>query len=132
LVYRDFYATIAQVMPVLLLALIWDSGFLHRLNTQSRRPRRIDPSGVRWWTKPRVRVYALTVASVVIVATGVAVAVLAGLVPDGWFVRAALTAAAVLVLGTLLTRIGVDIIQATTPGEEAARTRDGSEPDHVV
>jgi hypothetical protein len=127
LVYRDFYATIAQVMPVLLLALMWESGYLQRLPTQARRLRKVDPNGVRWWTKPRVRVYVLTVATAMVTTTGVAVAVLAGLLPDSRPLRAALTGALVLALATLLTRVSVDIIAATA---STAEVRDNpSSPD---
>jgi hypothetical protein len=112
-VYQDFYSTIAQVMPVLLLALMWDSGFLRQLATQDRPSRKIDPNGVRWWTKPRVRVYVLTVATLMITTIGVAIAVLAGLLPDSRPLRAALTGALVLALATLLTRVSVDVLAAT-------------------
>lgn len=127
--YQSFYATIAQVMPVLLLALMWDSGYLQRLTTQARPPRKIDPNGVRWWTKPRVRVYALTVTTVMITTTGTAVAVLAGLLPDSRPLRAVLTAALVLAMATLLTRISVDILTATAntvEGREVAPSPGGT------
>jgi hypothetical protein len=122
-VYRDFYTTIAQVMPVLLLALMWDSGFLERLRGQSRPLRKVDPDGVRWWTKPRVRAYALTITTVMISATGAASAVLAGLLPDSRALRAAITGATVLALATLLTRIWIDVIAATARPEGAGPDR---------
>jgi hypothetical protein len=70
--YRDFYATIAQVLPVLLLALMWDSAYLLRLRRQHRPHRRTDPNGVWFWTKPRVRAYTLVVAAVVTSCTAIA------------------------------------------------------------
>lgn len=113
--YRDFYATMAQVLPLLLLALMWDSGYLHRLRHQRRPPRRLDPRGVRFWTKPRVRAYSLFVTGALVGGTGATVLVLAGLVPDSVPLRAALGVAALFALGTLAVRISVDVIAATAP-----------------
>jgi len=109
----DFYATLAQVLPLLLLAFIWDSGFLARLRGQRRLPRRVHPGGVWFWTKPRVRVYTLVVTGVVIVSTAVTVLVIAGLIPDSHALRIALSAGLGLVLITLLTRITLDVLWAT-------------------
>ena len=53
---RDYYVTVASVLPILLLALMFDSGYLERLRHAPRRLRRNDlVGGVRFWTKPRVR-----------------------------------------------------------------------------
>lgn len=109
----NFYATLAQVLPLLLLAFIWDSGFLARLRRQRRLPRQVDPAGVRFWTKPRVRVYTLAIAGVVIVSTAVTMFVLGGLIPDSYSLRVALSVGLVLVLLTLLTRIVLDVLWAT-------------------
>jgi hypothetical protein len=111
--FRDFYATVAQVMPVLLLALMWDSGFLHRLRDQPRLARRIDPDGVRFWTKPRVRVYSLFVATVIVAATVAALLVLGGLLADSHTLRVCVSASVALALSTLLFRLAVDIVLAT-------------------
>ena len=116
----NFYSTLAQVLPLLLLAFIWDSGFLARLRGQRRLPRRVHPEGVWFWTKPRVRVYTLVVTGVVIVSTAVTVLVLAGLIPDSHALRIALSAGLVLVLITLLTRITLDVLWATTIVPESA------------
>lgn len=116
----NFYATLAQVLPLLLLAFIWDSGFLARLRRQRRLPRRIDSTGVLFWTKPRVRVYTLMVAGVVILSTAVTVFVLAGLIPDSYVLRITLSAGLVLVLITLLTRIILDVLWATRVVPEPA------------
>lgn len=111
--YRDYYATLAQVLPVLLLAMLWDSGFLHRLRAEPRRPRRDDPAGVRFWTKPRVRVYFLFVSTILVLGTGAAMLVLAGLLPDSVVLRGVLTGGVVVALATLLTRISADTLAAT-------------------
>lgn len=60
---------------------------------------------MRFWTKPRVRVYTLLVTMVVIASTAVRVLVRAGLIPDSHALRVALSAGLVLVLLTLFTRI---------------------------
>jgi hypothetical protein len=116
----DFYATMAQVLPLLLLALIWDSAFLDRLRQQRRLSRRVDPAGVWFWTKPRVRIYTLIIATVVIASTGTSILVLAQFIPDSIGLRIALSCGLALVLGTLLTRIYYDVIVATSTGAERA------------
>jgi hypothetical protein len=116
----NFYATLAQVLPLLLLALMWDSAFLVRLRRQRRLPRRVDPAGVWFWTKPRVRVYTLVVTGEVIASTAITMLVLAGLIPDSRALRVALCAGLVLLLITLLTRISVDIVRATADTPEPA------------
>lgn len=110
---RDFYATMAQVLPVLLLALMWDSNYLQRVRGQSRRLRRDDPGGVWFWTKPRVRLYLLLVAGVLVTAVGVSLLVLAGALEDTAWLRGVLVGALVLALVTLMVRIGSDVIRAT-------------------
>jgi hypothetical protein len=112
-VFRDFYATAAQVLPVLMLAFVWESRFLERLRAERRPTRRVDPSGVLFWTKPRVRVYSLFVAIVIIGGTGVAVLALAGLLPDSAGLRAVITGCVLVALATLLFRISVDVLVAT-------------------
>jgi hypothetical protein len=119
-VASDFYATLAQVLPLLLLAFIWDSGYLARLHRQRRLPRRVDPAGVWFWTKPRVRVYMLVVTGVVLASTAVTMLVLAGLIPDSHVLRIVLLGGLALVLATLLTRISVDVIGATAAVPESA------------
>ena len=118
--HSDYYTTMAQALPLLLLALIWDSSFLDRLRGQRRALRRVDPSGVLFWTKPRVRAYTLFVAVVVLASTGVSVFELAGLIPDTFALRLVLACLLVLVLGTLLTRIWYDVLAATRPDPAAA------------
>jgi hypothetical protein len=121
-VHSDFYATMAQVLPLLLLAFIWDSAYLDRLRGQSRRKRSEDPAGVRFWTKPRVRAYTLFVAAVVLAATAITIFELGGMIPDSIGLRIALTCALVVVLGTLMARIYFDVMAAT-----AVEARDTSD-----
>ena len=78
----SFYPTMAQVLPVLLLALIWDSAYLTRLSREQRPLRRDDAAGVWFWTKPRLRVYILTVTGETIASIAITLLVLAGLIPD--------------------------------------------------
>jgi len=118
----DFYTTMAEVLPLLLLALIWDSSYLDRLRGQRRLSRRVDPAGVRFWTKPRVRVYTLMIAGIVIVSTGISILVLGRFIPDSLALRVTLSCGLVVVLSTLLTRIYFDVIVATsTAAEKTAR-----------
>lgn len=111
--YSSFYSSLAQILPLLLLAFIWESGFLARLRTQRRLPRKASVRGVLFWTKPRVRAYTLAVAAIVIASTAVTMFVLAGIIPDSSALRIALSAGLMLVLLTLLTRIAVDVLWAT-------------------
>lgn len=117
--FGNYYATVAQVLPVLLLAFLWDSGFLQRLRDQRRPTRRTDPHGVWFWTKPRVRVYSIFVATVIILAIAAVLLVLGGLIPDSRALRWAVWAAAALALATLLFRLGVDIVLATRIGDDS-------------
>lgn len=124
---RDYYETVAQVLPVLLLALVFDSGYLERLKAHPRRLRRDDPSGgVRFWTKPRVRIYALFLAAVVLVDTGSCVLMLAGGIPDSIALRVLVACGMGIALASLLFRIAVHIIEAT--GDEPDRAT-GPGPD---
>lgn len=118
----SFYPTMAQVFPLLVLTFVWNSGFLDRLRGQQRLPRGVDPAGVRFWTKPRVRWYTLVVTGVALVATGVTVFVLAGVIPDSYALRITLSCGLVLVLGTLLTRISFDVLWATHVPPAGAET----------
>lgn len=113
----DFYTTMAQVLPVLLLALVWDSNYLARLRAQSRRPRREDPAGVLFWTKPRVRVYSLFVTAVLAAGIGLSLLVLSGALADTPWLRGVLVGGLLLALLTLYVRISSDIIVATRDRE---------------
>jgi hypothetical protein len=90
----EIYATLAHVLPILLLALMWDSEYLVLPRRQQRLPRRIDPAGVRFWIKQQVRIYALFVTGETVVSTAVAILVLARVIPDSRALRIALSASA--------------------------------------
>jgi len=110
----DFYSTMAQVLPVLLLALMWDSNYLLRLRRQPRATRRDDPRrGVVFWTKPRVRIYSLALTAVIVVGVTLCFLVLADLTADSVGLRVALIAVLVLGLTTLVVRIGSDVVSST-------------------
>ena len=123
---RDFYSTAAQVLPVLLLALVWESRYLEALPLQHRRHRRDDPAhGVRFWTKPRVRIYALTVATVTLGATVICLLVVAGVLPN-WTTLGLITIVGLLLASvSLLYRIWTDIIEATRPTFDEVPSRGG-------
>ncbi|NDU75235.1 hypothetical protein GWI34_21790 [Actinomadura sp. DSM 109109] len=111
---RDFYATMAQVLPVLLLALIWESRYLQELRGENRVTRRHDPvNGVRFWTKPRVRIYGFTATGAIVVATVLCFLVLAGVLHDGAWLRAAVMCGLAVALASLLFRICVELVKAT-------------------
>jgi hypothetical protein len=113
-VFRDFYATTAQVLPLLLLALVWDSDYVRRLRKQSRVLRGADPvAGVLFWTKPRVRVYTLVVTGLLVAGIGVSVLVLAGVLGDAAWLRFGVVGVLLLSLVTLFVRISADVITAT-------------------
>jgi hypothetical protein len=118
----NFYPTLAQVLPVLLLALIWDSAYLTRLRLQPRPLRRDDPAGVWFWTKPRVRAYILIVTGETIASIVIIMLVLAGLVPDSLSLRIALSAGLILLLTTIAVRIALDVIGATSGTPPSADT----------
>ncbi|MFG2064248.1 hypothetical protein ACGFIK_22830 [Micromonospora sp. NPDC048871] len=113
--FPDFYATSAQVLPVLMLALIWESRFLDRLGQQNRHTRREDPDGVRFWTRPRVRAYSIFIVSTIMGGLTLSLLVLADYVAPGPVPRTLLAVCLALAVATLLTRVVVDILAATRP-----------------
>jgi len=104
----DFYATLAQVLPVLLLTIVWDRDYLDELRTRT-------PTDVRFWTRNRVRWYSLTVAAVLILGIATCLLVLAGALPDASWLRGVLIGVIALSLLTLLVRISAKIIHVTAP-----------------
>ena len=111
---RDFFSTAAQVLPVLLLALVWESRYLERLPAEQRFTRLEDPvHGVRFWAKSRVWIWALTVVTVTICAIAICLLVLAGLVPGWAWLGFATVVGLGLALVSLMYRIWTDIVVAT-------------------
>jgi hypothetical protein len=113
-VHTEFYATVAQIIPVLLLALLWESAYLDRLRAEPRPARGRGTSGY-FWTKPRIRAFILSVTTAVMLALFTDVLVLVGVVSDTPFVRGVVVAGLVIVMGTLFFRIWVDVVRATHP-----------------
>lgn len=111
--HSALYTTVTQVLPVLLLALMWDSAYLTRLREQRRPSRRHDPDGGFRWTKPRVRVYTLSITFVIMADILLGVLVLAGAVPDAPVIRALAVAGVVVALTSLLSRVWFDVVEAT-------------------
>jgi hypothetical protein len=103
---RDFYATLAQVFPVLMLAVVWESAFLEKLRVQDR-------SRMRFWSRRRVRVWTITIVAITVGEIALIAVVLVDWVPDAWPIRAVVLAGLACVLGTILTRAIVDILEAT-------------------
>ncbi len=102
---RDFYSTLAQVLPFLILAICWDSKYLDRLRNQDRKD--------HLWTKSRVRIFGIVVCGTTVGEIAVVFLVLAGVLADGTLLRVLLLLGLALLLGTLLTRLCVDIVDAT-------------------
>ncbi|MFD0899793.1 hypothetical protein [Actinomadura sediminis] len=112
--HGEFYTTLAQVFPVLLLALLWDSRYLERLREQERRSRDADPvDGVRFWTKGRVRAYTILLALLNITGLGVTVLALSGLYGDSAPLRTALAIILITSLLTLFVRVWGQVVWAT-------------------
>jgi hypothetical protein len=102
----DFYGTTAQVIPVLLLALMWDSGYMERLARDER-------GTVRFWTKPKVRIWGLIMATTAMAGEAAVLLVLADIVPAGDIPKwVALVGLAALV-GSMVVRLFADVIVAT-------------------
>jgi hypothetical protein len=123
---RDFYATVAQVLPVVLLALVWESRYFEILRESPRRTGQHSVGRVGFWTLRRVRVYSLTVATAIIVDVAACLMVLAGLIADSVALRGFVIAWVVLGLISLLYRIWVHVLDATRqpPGEMAQAFED--------
>jgi hypothetical protein len=99
---RDFYATVAQVLPIVVLALVWDSGYFETLR---------DPNRTAWfWKTPVVRTYSVIVATVVIADTALCLMVLAGVLGNSVALRGTVFAGIALALGSLLFRICAHIL----------------------
>jgi hypothetical protein len=111
---QDFYGTVAQVLPVVVLALVWESRYFEILRARPRLMRQQDlQDRDRFWTLHRVRIYSLTVATAIILDIAVCLLVLAGLIGDSPALRILVSTGVVLGLVSLLFRIWVHILDAT-------------------
>jgi hypothetical protein len=104
----DFYGTMAQVIPVLLLALTWESGYLERLRKEDR-------SDYPVFKKPVVRWWGLLAIVAALVGESVMVLVLADVVGDGDVAKAFGLAGVAGLLGSMAVRLTSDIWTATKP-----------------
>jgi hypothetical protein len=112
---QDFYTTMAQVLPVVLLALVWDSKYLERLRAEKRISRWAEPHGDVWfWTKPRVRTYSIVVFGALTAGIAITMAILAGVLPPWTALRIGLLVVLGVGLATLAVRILVDVVLATS------------------
>lgn len=107
---RDFYTTLAQVLPVLLLTIVWVRAWLTSL---AARHRGSGPDAVRFWTKPVVRWYTLLLIAVLLSAIAAGLLVLAGGLADAGWLRVLLLLATAMALATLMVRIGAGVLAAT-------------------
>ena len=114
---RDFYSTLAQVLPVLILAICWESRYFDHLKKQDRRGSKPGTDEPYFWRKPRVRVFGIFVCGTTIVEIAIASLVLAVIIPSSFPLRVVLMLGLFLVLSTLLTRLCVDLVEATQPND---------------
>jgi hypothetical protein len=115
----DFYVTCAQVIPLLLLALVFDSEYLTRLKDRNEekvglRAKTTTKDQVRVWTKARIRNWSFFVCSAAIVGEVVMLLVLADvlLCPSAPAKAAGLVGVGGLVI-SLAVRVHGNIVHAT-------------------
>src|SRR5262245_59272407 len=97
----------AQVFPVLMLAIVWESAYLERLRGKPREH-------YRFWTMSRVRAWTILVIVVTVLAMAVIALVLADVLHDSGVLRGLVLVGLACVLGTLLVRGVVDTVDATS------------------
>jgi hypothetical protein len=119
----DFYGTTAQVIPVLLLALIWESGYLDRLKKQDR-------SNYKFWKKSRVRKWGIFMAVSALSAEAAMMLVLADVIDEGTIPRWIGLVGLGVLIGSLVVRLITDVLDATreveaVPVQEDRRPRCG-------
>src|SRR4051794_32009965 len=102
----EFYATTAQVIPVLLLALTWESNYLNRVKKEDRRNKRVFTKGVvRWWS-----IFAVTVA---LLGEAMMVLVLANVVSSGDGAKSLGVSGVGVLIGSMIVRVFSEIWDAT-------------------
>ena len=97
----DFYATAAQVFPVLFLAIAWDSGYFKRLRSRT-------DDNAKFWKLGRIRMFGFVLCSWNIASLCIALFVLAGLIHDSIGLRLFVLVGLVVSAATLLYRIYED------------------------
>lgn len=102
----DFYGTAAQVIPVLLLALTWESDYLRRLEGEDR-------SNYPVFKKPVVRWWGLFMIAAALVGEGTMVLVLADVVEGGDIAKGLGLLGVAALVGSMGVRLSCDIWRAT-------------------
>jgi hypothetical protein len=119
----EFYSTTAQVIPVLLLALGWDSGYLKRVQNQVKDRRR--------WPDPRIRAWGTAMALTSLIGEAAMVLVLADVMTGGPVPKSlGLIALAALSI-TVTVRLITDILAATDPSRSDPQQTTDRQP-HTV
>ena len=67
----DFFGNTAQVLAIVLLALVWDTRYYDKKNIEARKDRTV-------WKPPLIRHYSTILAGAVILDIGLCLAILAG------------------------------------------------------
>jgi len=94
----DFYANAAQVLAIVVLALIWDKKYFNKVRTGAFNNR-------RFWKPWLIRLYSTLFAIVAIGGMAVCLAFLSGLLSDSTPLRVGVRWGVALVLFTLLFRM---------------------------
>lgn len=100
-----FYETSAAVIPVLLLALVFDSKYLENYKNPGE--------GNKRWSRRRVIAVGVLVCAATLLGEVVAFVVLAGAVDSGAWAKWVIGSAGAALLVTLLVRVILDIIERT-------------------
>ena len=95
----DFYANAAQVLALVVLALVWESKYFDNLREKTFK------SGWWRWKLWKVQLYSAIVAVAVIVDVGLCLAVLGGWLTNSTVLRVIVGAGLILALGSLLFRM---------------------------
>jgi hypothetical protein len=96
----DFYMAVATVLPLLLLAIVWDSKYLSKLHNRT--------TAMKWF----VLVYGPVAVTYVVCAIALCVAVLGDVWKDATWTRWVIWVGLALAMFTLITRACSDIIEA--------------------
>lgn len=117
----DFYATTAQVIPVLLLALVFESGYFNRIKDEDRSNNAV-------FTKPVVRWWSLFMIAAALAGEAAMMLVLADIVDGGVVPKAFALTGVTALLGSMAVRLTVDIWDATKVPKKRKPVPDAAEP----